>query len=102
MSFTVSQRRREIGIRTALGAQRRRLLGGIFSRALGQLGSGVALGVGAALVLDWRLGGEALRGQGPVLLSAMVVVMTAVGLVAAAGPARRGLGVAPAEALQAE
>jgi hypothetical protein len=36
MSFTVTQRRREIGIRAALGANPQRILAGIFSRALGQ------------------------------------------------------------------
>lgn len=45
MSFTVNQRRREIGIRAALGAQPRRLLAGIFRRALGQLGAGVTGGM---------------------------------------------------------
>ena len=38
MSFTVAQRRREIGIRAALGANRNRILVGIFSRVLAQLG----------------------------------------------------------------
>ena len=40
MSFTVNQRRREIGIRSAMGAQPHRLLAGIFRRALGQVAAG--------------------------------------------------------------
>ena len=40
-SFTVARRQREIGIRTALGASPRRLLGGIFARASAHLGAGV-------------------------------------------------------------
>ena len=45
MSFTVNQQRREIGIRSALGAQPRRLLAGIFRRALGQVAVGAVIGV---------------------------------------------------------
>jgi len=44
MSFTVTQRRKEIGIRAALGADPHRLLGSIFSRAMGQLAPGAAVG----------------------------------------------------------
>ena len=102
MSFTVSQRRREIGIRTALGAHKGRLLGGIFGRALAQLGAGVALGLALVLLVDWQSGGETLQGQGWVLLPVMVVVMTGVGLLAAMGPARSGMGVAVAEVLGSE
>lgn len=102
MSFTISQRRREIGIRTALGAQRRWLLAEIFRRALVQLGSGVVLGVAVALALDWGAEGEALHGHGGALLTGMVIIMTAVGLLAALGPARRGLRIQPTEALSAE
>ena len=43
MSFTVSQRRKEIGIRVALGANARTLLASIFARAGGQLALGVAV-----------------------------------------------------------
>jgi predicted permease len=102
MSFTVTQRRREIGLRTALGARPARLLGGVFGRALRQIGLGVIVGVSATVGLDFLAGGELLRGHGPVLLPAMVLIMTTVGVLAAAGPARRGLRVAPAEALKAE
>lgn len=102
MSFTVTQQRREIGIRRALGAQRRALLGGIFARAAGRIAVGVALGVGVALAVDAAAEGEILRGFGPPLLSTMVLIMTVVGLLAAVGPARRGLRIEPAEVLKEE
>ena len=44
MSVSVARRTREIGLRTALGASRARLLAGIFSRAVVLVGSGVAAG----------------------------------------------------------
>jgi len=44
MSFTIAQRTREIGIRSALGAQSRQLLLGIFGRAMRQLSIGLAVG----------------------------------------------------------
>ena len=44
MAFTVTRRTREIGIRAAVGADRRQILTGIFSRAFGQVGLGVAAG----------------------------------------------------------
>jgi ABC-type antimicrobial peptide transport system permease subunit len=52
MSVTVEQRRREIGIRIALGADRRRILASIFGRALAQLGSGVAARNPAICVIE--------------------------------------------------
>jgi putative ABC transport system permease protein len=102
MSFTVAQRRREIAIRIALGAQPSRLLRGIFGRGLRQVSLGVALGVGMALLVDGTSQGEALRGNGGLLLSGMVIVMSLVGLFAAVGPARRGLQIEPSEALKGE
>ena len=102
MSFTVAQRRREIAVRTALGAQPSRLLGGIFGQALRQISLGVALGVGAALLLDGAFEGALLLGQGGALLTVMVMIMSVVGLFAALGPARRGLQVEPSEALNGE
>ena len=62
MSFTVARRRREIGIRAALGADARRILAGIFRRAAAQLAAGVALGLTIAATLDW-LGDGALTGR---------------------------------------
>lgn len=102
MSFTVEQRRREIAIRMALGAQQSRLLGDIFRRALRQVSLGVILGVTVAILIDATSDGEALRGRAGLLLSVMVLVMIVVGLAAALGPARRGLRIQPSEALKAE
>jgi len=50
MSFTVVRRRREIGIRSALGGQPRHILAGIFRRAIWQASAGVGVGVLAAAV----------------------------------------------------
>jgi len=102
MSFTVARRRREIGIRAALGADARRILAGIFGRAAAQLAGGVALGLAVAAALDWLGDGMFTGGHTLVLVPGVVAVMSAVGLVAALAPARRGLSVQPVEALRDE
>jgi ABC-type antimicrobial peptide transport system permease subunit len=100
MSFTVSQRRREIGIRTALGAEPGRLLRSIFSRAARQLAIGVAVGLAVAALVEKLTGGALMNGNGAVLLPAVAALMTAVGLLASAGAARQSLRIQPTEALR--
>jgi ABC-type antimicrobial peptide transport system permease subunit len=104
MSFTVARRRREIGIRSALGANPRRLLAGVFRRALGQLAAGAVLGLLGAFVLDrylHRMIVEIAGGRDvPGILPAAAALMTITGLVAAAGPLRRALRIQPVEALR--
>ena len=102
MSFTVARRRREIGIRTALGAEPAQILAGVFSRAFKQLAAGAVIGMLAAVGLEQVLEGEMFQGQGAVILPIVAVFMTVVGLLAALGPARRGLGIQPTEALRQE
>jgi len=99
MSIAVSRRRREIGIRTALGARPGVLLGVIFGTTFRQIALGVVIGITAALGIDRLAGGELLHGWGPPLLTGMTLLMAAVGLIAVNGPARRGLRIAPTEAL---
>ncbi|GLC23843.1 ABC transporter permease [Roseisolibacter agri] len=102
MSFTVTRRRREIGIRAALGANPRRILAGVFARASTQLGVGVAAGLGLAVVVARAIGTGVMEGAGVLLLPGVAVLMIAVGLLATLGPARRGLAVQPTEALRDE
>jgi ABC-type antimicrobial peptide transport system permease subunit len=98
----VTQRRREIGIRIALGADRRRVLAAIFSRAALQVGGGVALGIMTAGVVLRFTGGE-MRGFNALLvLPAVALFMVAVGVLAALGPARRGLAIQPSAVLKEE
>ncbi len=101
MSFTVTLRRREIGIRTALGARPGRLLASIFARALWQIAAGVAVGVTAALVLHRWLNIEVEGGWHiPGILPAAAILIMTIGLLSAAGPARRAVRVHPTEALR--
>ena len=102
MSFTVARRRREIGIRAALGADARRILAGVFRRAAAQLAAGVAIGLTVAATLDWLGDGALTAGNTLLLMPAVVAVMAIVGLSAAVAPARRGLSVQPIEALREE
>jgi putative ABC transport system permease protein len=101
MSFTVDRRRREIGIRAALGAQPSRLLLAIYRRALRQLGVGAACGILAAVFLARLLpielaGGWKISG----VIPAAALLMVAIGLLAALGPSRRGLRVEPLDELK--
>jgi putative ABC transport system permease protein len=102
MSFTVSQRRKEIGIRSAMGADAGQLLRSIFAKAAMQLAAGVVVGIALALMTDRASEGELLGSFGRGLVPVVAVVMTLVGLFATLGPARRGLRIQPTEALRAE
>ena len=102
MSFAVNQRRREIGIRMALGAPAHRILRSVLTRATRQLLLGVGFGLVVAIAIDRASGGAMMSGTGFLLVPLTVTLMLVVGLVAAAGPARRGLRVQPTEALRAE
>ncbi len=102
MSFTVARRRREIGIRVALGANARRILSGIFARASAQLAAGVLVGALLAAAINQAAGGGLLTGEHRLLLPLAAVAMVLIGLLAALGPARRGLRVQPTEALREE
>ena len=102
MSFTVAQRRKEIGIRTALGADSRQVLRSIFSRVLWQLTLGASLGVAVALLLEFATEGGLMKGHGVLVLPMIALLMMLVGLAAAIGPARNGLRVQPTDALRQE
>jgi len=98
MAVAVARRTREIGIRIALGATPRRVLGSVFARAGRQLGGGIIAGNSLILLLAWRA--DSLTAD--LLVSSVItsVIMAAVGVLACAAPARRALRVQPTEALR--
>ena len=100
MAFSVSQRRREIGIRLALGAGGQRILWTMFSRATVQLLAGAGLGTAVAVLADRAAGGALMSGESVIATAAVVLLMTITGLLAALGPARQGLRIEPTEALR--
>lgn len=110
LSFTVARRTREIGVRVALGASPRRVIGAIFRRPLTQVGLGVAAGatlIGLGTVLISRT--EQFR-NAPIALSfadvALLVVyalfMLGVCMLACIVPTRRALRVEPITAMRVE
>ena len=103
MAFTVAQRRREIGIRSALGAQPGQLVAAVFRRAFWQIGAGSAVGMLAAYLVGRYLPIEQVGGLPiPGVLPGAAVFMLLVGILASMGPARRGLRIDPTEALRSE
>jgi putative ABC transport system permease protein len=98
MAVAVARRTREIGIRIALGASARRVLGSVFARAARQLGGGIIAGNSLILFLAWRA--DSLTADLLVLSAITSVIMAAVGVLACAAPARRALRIQPTEALR--
>jgi predicted permease len=102
ISYSVSQRTREIGIRTALGASAGSIQTLFVRHAVLLAGLGVALGVGASFAVT-RWMSTLLYGVSPndwITLTAVAAVLTLAALVASYLPARRASGVAPVDALR--
>jgi hypothetical protein len=98
MAVAVARRTREIGIRRALGADPRHVVGSVFARAARQLGGGIIAGNSLILLLAWRADSLTVA----LLVSSAItsVVMVGVGVLACAAPARRALRVQPTDALR--
>ena len=103
MSFTVAQRTRELGIRSALGAQKNRIVFTIARRAFAQLGIGVLLGMPIAGRLLYELRGvdrTPVNSPLVVMLLVGVSVMAVIGILACTAPTLRALKIMPTEALR--
>jgi putative ABC transport system permease protein len=104
LAYFVAQHTPEIGVRIALGAQQRDILGLILRRGMSLVGAGVAIGVGVSLVLT-RLMAGLLYGVGaadPKTFVSLALVVIAAALMACYLPARRASRVEPVVALREE
>jgi predicted permease len=104
IAYAVSRRRREIGIRLALGAHPREIRRLFMRRGVVLMGIGVAIGLGGAVGMT-RVMRSLLFGISPldpITFTAIPVVLAAAALLATYLPARRALAVDPVETLRAE
>jgi putative ABC transport system permease protein len=107
LSFIVARRTREIGVRVALGASRRRVIAAIFRRPLIQVGLGVVAGgalIALAATVETEMPGLAgdLSFAQFAIVVAYAIFMLGVCLLACIVPTRRALSVEPTVALRLE
>jgi len=104
VGYTVSQRRREIGVRVAVGASARDILRSVVGQGMAAVAGGLVLGGAAALALGRLLSGLLfeVRPGDPAVLAGSLVFLGAVALVACTFPALRATRVDPLETLGAE
>ena len=104
IAYSVSQRTREIGIRVALGAERRHVLSLVLNEGMLVILAGLAIGLGASLILT-RFLASLLFGVSPtdpLTFAGVALLLAAVALVACYVPARRAMRVDPMLALRYE
>lgn len=104
MAYGVARRTREIGVRMALGAERRRIFGLVLKEAFLYLAIGLAAGLPLALWLGRFLESQlfGLTARDPAILVFAIVVLMLAALAATFVPARRATRVDPVEALRHE
>jgi predicted permease len=104
MSFAVAQRVKEIGVRMALGADRRRVVWMTLAESLRLIGFGIVIGVPTSVAV-MRLAKSLLFGLtpgDPITLALVVALLSAVAVAAAYLPARRAARVDPMVALRVD
>ena len=103
-AYSVSKRLRELGIRVALGAQRKEVLYTALGRALKLLAFGSTLGLLLGLLASRVLAFIVYEAtpRDPVVLAGVILAMGLLGLLATWIPARRALSVDPAILLREE
>jgi putative ABC transport system permease protein len=104
LAYAISQRTREIGIRMALGAQRREILGLVIQRTMVLVFWSIGFGLLGALALN-RIFSRSLRKLGEldaVTCISVAILLAVVALAASYFPARKALRVDPVQALRCE
>ena len=104
LTYVVTQRTRELGVRLAMGAQRRQLIGLVMRRGALILISGSAMGLALSLSAA-RIISNMMYGVGPydaMTLTAATALLVATGLLASYVPARRAANVDPMQVLRTE
>ena len=104
LAYSVARRTREIGIRLAVGAQRRHVLGMVMMGGMRLVSMGVVVGLLAAFCLTRFLRNQLyeVSPTDPVVLTGVVLVLFAVAMLACLLPARRAAKVDPMTALRYE
>ena len=104
MSYAVTRRTNELGVRSALGASHWQIMALVMRRGMGLAGSGLIIGLAASVMLT-RLMGSLLYGVGagdPLTLMVVTVVLGVVAILACLVPAGRATAVDPVIALRSE
>lgn len=103
-SYSVARRTGEIGVRMALGANRRNVLLLVLRSALAQVGLGLALGIPIAFIAGHYMGDQlyAVRSYDPLSIAIALVVLSAAAALAGFIPARRAASIEPMVALRIE
>jgi putative ABC transport system permease protein len=104
ISYAVSQRTRELGVRLALGATPRHVTAGVIRRAMAPVAAGIGVGLVGALLLTRLMAGLVFEVDvtDPWILGTVGLLLAATGVVAALVPAARAGRVSPVRAMQAD